>query len=401
MKSSWPQAKLEDLTPPDSAITYGVIKPGGEGSVRFVRGGDIAAGIVLEEELRTITAAVSEQYKRTLLRGGELLMSLVGQPGQVAVASVNLIGANIARQVGLIRLRREFDPYFISYFLRSPDGVAGLRKFTGGSVQQVINLGDLRHVSVPTPALTEQRRIVAILDEAFEGIATAKANAERNLQNARQVFENHLERVFARRCDLWPETNLGAIAAIKGGKRVPKGYKLLHEDTGYPYLRVTDFGPRGSIDMNDLRYISPAVHAEIKSYIITPRDLYISIAGTIGRTGIIPGELDGANLTENACRLVFNTGVSNRFVYYYTKTPAFIEQAGFNTRTAAQPKLALSRLATIRLPMPKLEVQESVVAALDVIVEGVQALEGIYQSKATALDDLQKSLLHQAFTGQL
>jgi type I restriction enzyme, S subunit len=79
VKTVWQDAPLEALIEPDSTITYGVVKPGGEGNVRFVRGGDIADGIVLEESLRTITAEVSNQYKRTLLRGGELLISLAGR----------------------------------------------------------------------------------------------------------------------------------------------------------------------------------------------------------------------------------------------------------------------------------------------------------------------------------
>lgn len=286
---------------------------------------------------------------------------------------------------------------WLVYYLVHED----LSPFVSGLTVPKLNQGSLREIPVPLPPVAEQRRIVAILDEAFEGISTARANSEENLQNAQDVLANHLEHVFAKCCEEWPETHLGAIAEIKGGKRVPKGYKLLEEDTGYPYLRVTDFGLRGSIDTSDLRYVSSTVHAGIKNYIVTPADLYISIAGTIGRAGIVPHDLDGANLTENACRLVFKPGVSNRFVFYFTRTPSFIEQAGFNTRTAAQPKLALSRLATIRLPLPKPEVQASVVVALDRIAEEVETLEGVYRAKVIALDELKKSLLHQAFKGAL
>lgn len=286
---------------------------------------------------------------------------------------------------------------FVEYYLES----ISLAEYITGAAQPKLNQRALNSIPIPYPSLGEQRRIVALLDAAFEGIATAKTNAEKNRLNSRQAFESHLEKVFSRRCEQWPETSLGAVAQVKGGRRVPKGYKLLSDDTGYPYLRVTDFGLNGSIDLSDLRYISAQVHAEIKNYRITPADLYISIAGTIGRTGIIPEELDGANLTENACRLVFKPGVNNRFVYYYTKTPSFVEQAGFNTRTAAQPKLALSRLATIRLPMPGPEVQASVVASLDTIAAGVEKLEVIYERKVAALDELKQSLLHQAFSGAL
>jgi restriction endonuclease S subunit len=151
MRGEWKNVRLDELTETDSPITYGVVKPGDPGDVLFIRGGDIADGRILDGQLRTITREVSEQYRRTLLRGGELLISLVGQPGQVAVASLGLARANIARQVGLIRLRNEVDANFVSYFLQSPDGKTGLGTYTGGSVQQVINLGDLRTVTVPVP----------------------------------------------------------------------------------------------------------------------------------------------------------------------------------------------------------------------------------------------------------
>jgi type I restriction enzyme S subunit len=188
---------------------------------------------------------------------------------------------------------------------------------------------------------------------------------------------------------------------VKGGKRVPAGYKLLVEPTKFPYLRVTDFNESGTIDMRDLRYISADVHREIKNYIINSADMYVSIAGTIGKTGIIPKELDGANLTENACRLVFRSGINNRFVYYFTKTPDFVEQAGLNTRTAAQPKLALSRLSTIRLGIPPVGEQELLVHKFDSLRTQTQCLEALYRQKLDALETLKKSLLHQAFSGRL
>jgi type I restriction enzyme S subunit len=81
MKKGWKQARLDELTEADSPITYGVVKPGDPGEVLFIRGGDLVGGRILDAQLRTITSAVSEQYRRTLLKGGELLICLVGQPG--------------------------------------------------------------------------------------------------------------------------------------------------------------------------------------------------------------------------------------------------------------------------------------------------------------------------------
>jgi len=163
---SWPTARLEEMTEQERSITYGVVKPGPEdieNGIRFVRGGDIKDGKIAIGSLRTITEAVSKRYSRTLLRGGEILVSLVGNPGEAAVVPDELAGANIARQAGVIALRSEFNPKFVEYFLRSPRGRSELFQRTKGSVQQVINLADLKTVQVPQPDEVVQKRIVSIL----------------------------------------------------------------------------------------------------------------------------------------------------------------------------------------------------------------------------------------------
>lgn len=163
----WVERRLEDITEHESPITYGVVKPGPEGEIPFVRGGDLVDGRVRIEALRTITEEVSGQYNRTLLRGGELLICLVGQPGAVAVAPPELAGANIARQVGLIRLRTELSAEFVRMYLQSRSGRLALGARESGSVQQVINLSELRQVMVPLPPLDTQREIVGKLTNLF------------------------------------------------------------------------------------------------------------------------------------------------------------------------------------------------------------------------------------------
>ena len=270
-----------------------------------------------------------------------------------------------------------------------------------GTTMMHVSKGSMESRVVPIPPLPEQQRIVTILDEAFEGISTATANAKKNLANAREIFQSQLKSVFTQKGGSWVVATIGDIAQIKGGKRVPKGYKLSSTQTKYPYLRVTDFHDDGSIDMSDLRYVDASVHSQIKKYIITPKDLYISIAGTIGKTGIIPDELNGANLTENACRLVFRSDINNRFIYYFTRTSDFIEQTGLNTRTAAQPKLALSRLSTTVIRIPNLKEQSKIVSKLDELSAETRKLEVIYLQKIAAFEELKKSILNQAFSGQL
>lgn len=158
--------ELQDLTDPDRPITYGVVKPGPEDpetGIPFIRGGDIANGSINEGNLRTITQEVSRPYARTILRGGEVIISLVGNPGEVAVVPDRLAGANLARQAGLIALKPEIHAPYVKYYLMAPHGRAELFQRTQGAVQQVINLSDLKRIKVHVPRPQVQRRIADIL----------------------------------------------------------------------------------------------------------------------------------------------------------------------------------------------------------------------------------------------
>lgn len=168
----WDVQSLENLVANGSPITYGVVQPGPEvdGGILFIRGGDIYGGKILVEQLRTISTEVSNSYRRTQLVGGELLMSLVGYPGEVALVPSKLAGANIARQAALIRLDNTVFSMFVMYYLSSTDGKRQVLGQSLGSAQQVVNLSDLRCVKVPLPPRDEQEVIASRVSVSQEKI---------------------------------------------------------------------------------------------------------------------------------------------------------------------------------------------------------------------------------------
>ncbi|WP_206021900.1 restriction endonuclease subunit S [Rhodoferax bucti] len=163
---NWEARKLEELATEN--ITYGVVQPGevSAGGVPLVRGGDIKNGKIAAN-LRTVSQEISVQFKRTVLQGGELLVSLVGYPGETAVVPEELAGANIARQAGMIRTSSLAMSKFIHCYLASTTGRACLLGGMIGSAQQVINLKSLREVYVPMPAEAERDQISTICEEVF------------------------------------------------------------------------------------------------------------------------------------------------------------------------------------------------------------------------------------------
>lgn len=168
---SWESRMLEDLATEN--ITYGVVQPGEirQGGVPLVRGGDIKNGKIADN-LRTVSEEISTQFKRTVLQGGELLVSLVGYPGETAVVPEELAGANIARQAGMIRTKNLAMSKFIHFYFASPTGRACLLGGMIGSAQQVINLKAVREVYVPMPAEVERYQISAMCEALFDKLDT-------------------------------------------------------------------------------------------------------------------------------------------------------------------------------------------------------------------------------------
>lgn len=224
----------------DSPITYGVVKPGPEdqNGPLFIRGGDIVDGKIIIENLRTITKEISYQYRRTLLLGGELVVSLVGNPGQVAIVPDALKGANIARQVGLIRIKAGVSKEFVKYFLLSPNGKSALFSQSRGSVQQVINLTELRQVKIPLPPLPEQRAIADVLGALDDKIdLNRKMNA--TLESLAQALFKHTFLDNPER-ERWEVKKLGDVIENFDSKRIPLSSRQRAERQGiYPYYGAT------------------------------------------------------------------------------------------------------------------------------------------------------------------
>jgi type I restriction enzyme S subunit len=287
--------------------------------------------------------------------------------------------------------------------LKSPSFLTtAIGKKTGTAIRRII-LKNIKGIKINIPiSLSEQKRIVSVLDDVFNDAERYKAISNRNFQKTKDTFDAFLYNVFNNPGSDWVDTTIGKIAKIKGGKRVPRGYKMEDKPTPHPYIRVCDFSDNGTIDVESLKYVDDKVYEQIKNYTITDKDLYISIAGTIGKTGIVPSELNGANLTENASKLVFEKDIYNKYVYFFTRSNTFIEQAGLNTRTTAMPKLALTRLSNIRIRIPKSYTEQIVIATkIDSFNEELNRLNKVYSEKINHINLLKQSVLNKAFKGEL
>ncbi|MCC7064874.1 MAG: restriction endonuclease subunit S [Planctomycetes bacterium] len=251
-------------------------------------------------------------------------------------------------------------------------------------------------VSFPTDR-NEQRLIVEILDEAFEAIATAKANAEKNLQNARDVFESKLYALLGQDAGGWPRKTLREIAVDFGrgkSKHRPRNDPKLYGGP-YPFIQTGDVRGAEHLITEYTQTYSEAGLAQSKLW---PRGtLCITIAANIAETGVLnfaacfPDSVIGVVVDERQ--------TSSKYLEYMLHTvKADLKAKG---KGSAQDNINLATFENERFPFPDLDTQARVVSLLDDLSSEVQRLEGLLGLKLAALDELKKSLLHQAFSGAL
>ncbi|EAI4447536.1 restriction endonuclease subunit S [Campylobacter lari] len=196
----------------------------------------------------------------------------------------------------------------------------------------------------------------------------------------------------------WEVRRLEEITNIKGGKRLPKGEKLLDDNTKFAYIRVADFQDNGTVNLKNIKFINENAYNILKNYKIYDDNLYISIAGTIGKSGIIPKELNGSILTENAVKLEYiQNNISNKFMYFFTLSNMFKTQIQISTKIVTQPKLAITRLKQIEIPLPPLKEQERIVGILDESFAKIDESIKILEQDLLNLDELMQSALQKAF----
>ena len=296
-------------------------------------------------------------------------------------------------------LSREFLQY---WFLR--DETVGLIDATStGTRMPRANMNTVLDFEFPVPPLPEQKRIVAILDKAFDGIAKTKANAEKNLQNARDLFESHLNAVFSQRGDGWVEKPLESVAAILNGYAFKSTEFSAKE--GVKCIKITNVGVKEFICNSD-GYLPPSFAAAYDKVSVKKGSVVLALTRTIIAGGlkvaVVPDEYNGALLNQRVASIIANDKYLNgAFLFAYLSTQEVADYVKKQVNTLMQPNLSIVDLRSMPIPVPPRLEQDPIMEQIDGLREKTKRLESIYQRKIAALDELKKSLLHQAFNGQL
>ncbi len=374
-----------------------------------------------------------------IAEGGDVLISV-----RAPVGPTNLSPGRscIGRGLAAMRGRGGITSRFLLYTLRSSEST--IAQLGTGTTFRAITGSQLRSFPICLPPLAEQDRIVAkiegpftqldagvqalhkvkaqlkryrqaVLKAAFEGKLTAEWREEHKgeLEPASAL----LERIRAERGERedlpaldtsglprlpenWAWTRVGEVARAKGGKRLPKGHTYSEVPSSHPYIRVTDFENR-SVNTQSLRFLRPETQRLIGKYTISKDDVYISIAGSIGKVGLVPEHLDGANLTENAAKITDIVGTEKRLLCYYLDSPFSQKQIQRLTISSNQPKLALFRIEQIVVPLPPTVEQPRLVEGIERRLSFVDEVEKAVEQSLRQSDRLRQSILKRAFEGRL
>ncbi|MBT4726154.1 MAG: restriction endonuclease subunit S [Planctomycetaceae bacterium] len=258
-----------------------------------------------------------------------------------------------------------------------------------------------KQLPIPLPPLAEQKRIVSILDEAFGAIAKAKENAERNLANAKELFESYLNRVFTEKGEGWQEKTLLELVT----EDCPISYGIVQPGgdvvDGLPVVRPVDFS-KPVVDLDGVKQIDPMKAEAYQRTVLQGGELLLCVRGTTGKIATASSVLKGANVTRGIVPIRFNTQVLlNAFGLLAMKSQVVQKQIRDHTTGTALKQINIRELRKITLPYPPLSQQAVISKMLDSIFEGSSELERFSQQKLADLDELKQSILQKAFTGQL
>jgi len=401
MKHGWPMKKLGDVcrtgsggTPLSSQKEYYE-----GGTIPWILSGEVSQGEV-HTATKFITKQGLENSAARLFPKDTVLVAMYGATaGQVGILRFE---ASTNQAVCGILPNKQFAPRFIFYyFLAKKDDLVAQ---AAGNAQPNISQIKIRNTEVPIVPLHEQQRIVGLLDEAFAGLATAQANAKKNLQKARALFESHLQSVFTQRGEGWAEKPFSELCDIKHGYAFEgeffsnKGaYVLLTPGNFYEKGGYRDRGERQKYYTGEIP----------RDYVLNKYDLLVAMteqaAGLLGSPILVP-ESDKFLHNQRLGLVAKKPGVpwTNAFFFHVFNTKQVRKDihasaSGVKVRHTSPTKIGE---VIVAFPTSILE-QAKIVSALADLATETQRLRTIYQQKIAALAALKKSLLHQAFTGAL
>jgi len=350
------------------------------------------------EETQRLKGKDAPSRAKRLVRANDILFATV----RPTLQRIAIVPAEFDRQVCstgyfVLRPKPELDHRFVFYSLFTEAFMGQMENLQKGASYPAVTDGEVRSQALAFPPLAEQQRIVGILDEAFAGLATAKATAEKNLQNARALFESHLQSVFTQRGKGWVDQSLDQVCVVERGSspRPIKEFVTTAAD-GVNWIKIGDTEERGKYVYTTAQKITP--EGAKRSRFVKEGDFILTNSMSFGRPYIMKTT---GYIHDGWFVLRLNAALDPDYFYYLLASPLVQDQFARLASGSVVKNISGDLVKQAILPMPPLDHQRIIVKTLMKLETEIQRLTAIYRQKLTALAALKKSLLHQAFNGQL
>ena len=413
LPKGWKLVPLKEIT----SIIRGVSYPKEEAKlhpeenyVHILRGGNIQDGkIVFETDDNVYVNSSLVGEEQFVFKDDVVIVASTGSKKVIGkAATIEEDSRCISFGAFLLLLRTNvIDKRFHSYFFQTQYYRNTISSLAGGININNIKKEHIENLQIPLPPLTEQKQIAEKLDKLFDQIETIKEASNKIpelLKNFRQQVLTYAVTGKLTNSDFahWEKSTIGTIGKVKGGKRLPKGEELVNYNTGYPYIRARDL-KEGTVLKQNIMYLLPETQEKIKNYIVKTNDVYITIVGAkIGDAGIIPEFMNNANLTENAAKITdLSEKIMPQYLSLWLQAPLCQSEIQQSIKSAAQGKLALTRINSLSVCFPPIESQKEIIDKVEYLLGELKIIESKFYLLQDILEKLPQALLRKAFKGEL
>ena len=359
------------------------------GTIPWLLSGEVSQGEILEAK-NFITEKGLKNSSAKLFPQNTVLVAMYGATaGQVGI--LRFEATTNQAVCGILPNDKTVPEYLFYCFLSKKEEL--IAQAVGGAQPNISQI-KIKNTNIPLPPIPEQQRIVSILDEAFAAIAKVKANAEQNLKNAKELFESYLQGVFEN--GDWEKKELRELTTILGdGLHGTPEYSINGE---YYFINGNNLND-GKIEFKDnTKRVNVGEFNKYKKN-LTDRTILVSINGTLGNVAFYNNEK--IILGKSACYFNLKENIDKSFVKYVLSSPYFIKYAHKEATGATIKNVSLKSMREFKVPFPNFKEQQTIVNQLDALHAETQKLEAVYRKKIADLEELKKSLLQKAFSGEL
>ncbi len=396
MKEGWTYKKLGEVCEILNGFAFKSNKYVSEG-IRVIRITNVQKGFVEDDAPKFYPYDTNKELERYLLKEGDLLLSLTGNVGRVALLEKKYLPAYLNQRVACLRRKNEKNicTPFLFHLLCSDKFENDCISSSRGAAQKNMSTVWLADYTIPIPPLSEQQRIVAQLDEAFAEIDTIKAEAEKQLSEAKALFQKALSKAMTPK-EGWEEKTLKDLVDIQ----CPISYGIVQQGenvkNGVPVVRPVDLNQK-YIYRKKLKCTTKNISDSYKRTILRGGEILLSVRGTTGVVSIASRELKGSNVNRGIVPLFFKENIDVEYMYYQMLSEEKQKLFAEKTTGSTLKQINIKDLRLICFFLPPLSDQQRIVEELDELAENVKEIEKLNNKLTAECDAMKQALLRQVF----